>query len=329
MELWEIADLATPWALHVAATLRVADHIAAGTTDIGSLAKACQCDADALSRVLRHLVEKGVFESPARGQFALNDIARKLLDEGQRAGLDLNGMGGRMANAFSTLLTAVRTGRPAYHELFGRSFWDDLEAHPTIAEGFDIMMGPGHGVPDPEVLLNPADWANVRTVVDVGGGTGSLLAAILRARPEVRGILVDLPRPIAGSAEVFQAAGVSDRASTSARSFFDPLPAGADVYVMKSVLADWPDREALAILTRCAEAARPSGRVVVFTATDPDKESDPELLMLVLVGGKGRSLTEFTELASRAGLKVVAAGRQPTSGKGIVECRPVETAAPV
>jgi len=274
-------------------------------------------------------VEKGVFESPARGQFALNDIARKLLDEGQRAGLDLNGMGGRMANAFSTLLTAVRTGRPAYHELFGRSFWDDLEAHPTIAEGFDIMMGPGHGIPDPEVLLNPADWANVRTVVDVGGGTGSLLAAILRARPEVRGILVDLPRPIAGSAEVFQAAGVSDRASTSARSFFDPLPAGADVYVMKSVLADWPDREALAILTRCAEAARPSGRVVVFTATDPDKESDPELLMLVLVGGKGRSLTEFTELASRAGLKVVAAGRQPTSGKGIVECRPVETAAPV
>jgi hypothetical protein len=326
MELWEIADLATPWALHVAATLRVADHIAAGTTDIHSLAEACHCDADYLSRVLRHLVEKGVFESPARGQFALNDTAKKLLDEGQRAGLDLNGMGGRMANAWSTLLTAVLTGRPAYQELFGRNFWDDLEAHPAIAEGFDIMMGPGHGAPDPEILLNPADWADVRTVVDVGGGTGSLLAAILRARPEVRGILVDLPRPIAGSAEVFQAAGVSDRAAASAQSFFDPLPKGAELYVMKSVLADWPDREALEILKRCAEAARPSGRVVVFTATEPDKESDPELLMLVLVGGKGRSLTEFTELASQAGLKVVAAGRQPNSGKGIVECRPVGTA---
>ena len=155
-----------------------------------------------------------------------------------------------MAHAWGTLLSAVRTGKPAYHEAFGRGFWDDLDAHPDIAAKFDALMGPaGHGVPDWRVLLDPADWESVRTVVDVGGGTGSLLAEILRARPEVRGTLVDLPRPVARSARSSQAAGVADRVTAVAQSFFDPLPAGGDLYVLKNVLGDWPDREATAILT--------------------------------------------------------------------------------
>src|SRR5207244_8707475 len=114
----------------------------------------------------------------------------------------------------------------------------------------------------PEVLTG--DWESVRTVVDVGGGTGSLLAEILRARPKVRGTLVDLPRTVARSAEVFEAAGVADRVTAVGQSFFDPLPAGADLYLLKKVLNDWPDRETTAILSRCAEAARPTGRVVVL-----------------------------------------------------------------
>src|SRR5581483_9221090 len=141
--------------------------------------------------------------------------------------------------------------------------------------------------------------------VDVGGGTGSLLAEILRAHPHVRGTLVDLPRAIAKSAEVFRAAGVEDRVIAVAQSFFDPLPAGADVYVLSKVLGDWPDREATAILKRCADAARPDGRVVFFTshASDGD-EAAPELLMLVLVGGRGRTLKELHELARQAGMDV-------------------------
>ena len=103
----------------------------------------------------------------------------------------------------------MRSGKPAYREAFGRGFWEDLEAHPEIAASFDALMGTaGHGVPDWHVLVDPADWESVRTVVDVGGGTGALLAEILRARPEVRGTLVDLPGPVARSSEIFQAAGV-------------------------------------------------------------------------------------------------------------------------
>jgi hypothetical protein len=321
MDLWSLCDLCTPWCVHVVATLRIADHIVAGNTGIDKLAAAAGADRDFLHRVLRHLVKKGVFQEAAPGRFELNETARGLLESGVRLGMDLDSFGGRMAHAWGTLLSAVRTGKPAYHEAFGLGFWEDLDAHPAIAADFDALMGPpGHGIPDPEILVDPADWESVRTVVDVGGGTGALLVEVLRAHPHVRGTLVDLPRPVVHSGEIFHAAGVADRVTTVAQSFFDPLPAGGDVYVLKSVLSDWPDREATAILKRCADAARPSGRVVAFTGTGP--EASPELLMMVLVGGRDRSLDEFREMARQAGLEVRKVGRQ-ASGRSFVECRPV------
>ena len=320
MDLWTLSDLSTPWCVHVVATLRIADHIEAGKTEIEQLAAASGADRDSLHRVLRHLVGKGLFAEPAPGRFALNEAARGLLDESILLGLDLDAFGGRLAHAWGTLLSAVRTGKPAYHQAFGRGFWEDLEAHPAIAASFDALMSPaGHGVPDWRVLVDPADWDSVRTVVDVGGGTGALLAEILRARPDVRGTLVDLPRTVARSHEVFQAAGVADRVTNVAQSFFDPLPGGADLYILKGVLDDWPDREATAILTRCAEAARPSGRLVVFTGAGPGEQASPELLMMVLGGGRGRTLDELREMAGAAGLRVTAVGRQ-ASGRVIVEC---------
>ncbi len=258
----------------------------------------------ALLRVLTHLVGKGVFEEPAPGRFAMNEPARALIDGPLRLGLDLDSFGGRMAHAWSSLLGAMRTGAPAYHEVFGRPFWEDLQAHPDIAASFDALMGPaGHGTPDPELQIT-GGWESVRSVVDVGGGTGALLAGILSAHPTI-----------------FQAAGVADRVTTVGQSFFHPLPAGADLYLLKSVLSDWPDREAQEILTRCAEAARPAGRVIVLNGVSPDESGrpSPSLQIMVLVGGKERSLGEFRDLARAAGLDVRAAARQP-SGRFIVEC---------
>jgi hypothetical protein len=319
MSLWELADLSTPWCIHTIATLRVAEHIAAGHTSIAALASVCGADRDSLYRVMQHLVGKGIFDETSRGQFGLNDAARPLLEEGVRLGMNLDSFGGRMAHAWGTMLSAVRTGRPAYHEVFGRPFWDDLEAHPEIAADFDAMMGaPGHGVPDPEILPKPADWESIRSIVDVGGGTGALLAEILRAHPHVSGTLVDLPRTAARSAPVFQAAGVADRVTVAAQSFFDPLPAGHDLYVLKSVISDWPDAEALAILRRCAEAARPSGRVVVFNGAGPGEEGSPSLLMMVLVGGRDRGFDELCSLAREAGLAYRGFARQ-RCGRGVVE----------
>lgn len=159
-------------------------------------------------------------------------------------------------------------------------------------------------------------------MVDVGGGTGAVLAEILRARPAIHGTLVDLPRTMARAEALLRAAGVGERVRTVGQSFFDPLPARADLYLLKSILNDWSDREARLILSRCAQAARPSGRVVILGSVPPDDRADPELLMMVLLGSKNRTLAEFRELAHEAGLEVQAAGRLP-SGRFAVECRPV------
>jgi 2,7-dihydroxy-5-methyl-1-naphthoate 7-O-methyltransferase len=321
VDLWKLADLSTPWCVHVVATLRIAEHLADGPRPIAELAAAAGAHPHSLARVLQHLISQGLFAEPAPGRFALNEAARGLLDPGARLGFDLDGFGGRMAHAWGTLLTAVRTGQPAYHTVFGRPFWEDLRAHPEIAANFDDLMGPGHGAPDPDVLPG-GDWASVRTVVDVGGGTGALLAEILRAHPAVRGTLVELPDTVARSAAVFGAAGVQDRVTALAGSFFDPLPAGADLYLLKSVLSDWPDPEAAALLRRCAEAARPAGRVLILNGVVPDEQgSSPALLMMLLLGGRDRTLSELRTLAAPAGLKVHTATRQP-GGRYLVECRP-------
>jgi len=320
-DLWALSDLCTPWCVHVVATLRIAEHLAAGRNEINDLAAAAQCDAYCLQAVLRHLVGKGVFHEPAPSRFALNETARGLLDPGQLLGLDLEGLGGRMAHAWGTLPTYVRTGAPAYHERFGRSFWEDLDAHPDVAASFDALIGPvGHGTPDPRFEII-GGWGSVRTLVEVGGGTGAMLAEILRLRPEIRGTLVDLPRTVARSSEIFEAAGVAERVTTVGQSFFDALPPGADLYLLRGILNDWPDREATAILRRCAETARPNGRVVVLKSVSPDGARRGLTIEMVLVGGKHRSLTEFRELAQAAGLKILAAGKQ-ASGYFVVECRP-------
>lgn len=321
-DLSALSDLCTPWCIHVVATLRIAELIASGNTDIKTIAAEAECDAIWLQMVLRHLIDKGAFLEPAPGHFALNEAAQELLHPARRLGLDLHGFGGRMAYAWGSLLTAVQTGKPAYSQIFGLPFWEDLEAHPEIAASFDALMGPlGHGIPDPEILPG-GDWENVRTVVDVGGGTGTLLAAILRSKPKLQGILVDLPRTIARSSETFQAAGVADRVRMIGQSFFDPLPGGADLYVLKSVFNDWPDREGVAILKRCAEAARPGGRVVILGGILPDGTKDVLSVTTVLLGGWDRTLTEFRELAREARLEVQAAGRL-LSGRFAVECRPL------
>src|SRR5262249_8866293 len=153
-----LSDLRTPWLIHVVATLRIADHIAAGIDQIDSLAAAAGCDRYGLHRALTSLADKGVFEETAPGRFALNQVSRGLLDPQQRIGLDLNGIGGRMAHAWGTLLNYVRTGKPSYNEVFGLPFWEDLDAHPEVAASFDDPIGPtGHRTPNPGVPI-PGGW---------------------------------------------------------------------------------------------------------------------------------------------------------------------------
>ena len=325
VDLDQLLDLTTPWCLRVAATLRIPEHIAAGHTEIAALAAAAGCDRDALHAVLGHLVSHGVFTEDPPGHFAANRASRQLAEPSQF--LDLDGIGGRFAHTWGTLLDYVRTGESAYQDRFGLPFWEDLAAHPRLAADFDALMGPvGHGVPDYDIELT-AGWDRVRTVVDVGGGTGALLASLLQQHPQAQGILVDLPGPVARSAEIMRGAGVAGRVATQAQSFFDPLPAGADVYLLSRVLHDWDDAAAGAILRRCAEAAGSAGRVLVIEShAAPDGDSaafaEMNLRMLVLAGGRERTIDDYAALAAAAGLRVTAV-HDITERYVIIECVPV------
>ena len=319
VDLEQMLDLATPWCLRVAATLRIPEHIAAGHVGIADLAAAAGCDADALHGVLGHLVSQGVFIEESPGRFACNQAAEQLASV---PFLDLAGIGGRMAHTWGTLLDYVRSGVPAYQQVFGRPFWEDLAVHPAIGAEFDALMGPaGHGVPDYDVELSDG-WDTVRTVVDVGGGTGAMLASLLRRHPQARGILVDLPGTVARAGPLLENLGVAGRVTVEGQSFFDPLPSGADLYLLKSVLNDWPDEPTVAILRRCAEAARTSqATIAVLGGVTADETPRSLGIDMLVAGGKTSTLSQFTELASLAGLDVIAA-RTQSSGRYVVECRP-------
>jgi len=339
VDLFRMLDLATPWCLHVAATLRIPEHISAGRTAIAELAAAAGCDPDALHAVLGHLVSQGVFTEESPGRFACNRAAGQI---SEASFLDLGGIGGRMAHTWGTLLDYVRTGQPAYRQVFGRPFWEDLAAHPQIAAEFDALMGPaGHGIPDFDIELSDG-WDQIRTVVDVGGGTGAMLASLLRRHPQAKGILVDLPGTVARAGEVIESFGVSSRMTVKGQSFFDPLPAGADLYLLKSVLNDWADEPTVAILRRCAEAAQPraaqpraaqpraaqpraaqprEGTIAILGGVSADETPRSLGIDMLVAGGKTSTLMQFTQLARQAGLEIVAA-RTQSSGRFVVECRP-------
>jgi hypothetical protein len=323
--LGPLMDLVTPMALRVVATLRIADLIGDDAVGVDVLAERSGADADVLARLLRHLVARGVFAEPEPGRFAAGGPARFLRSDhpaGMHAWLDLEGFGGRMDLAFTGLLHTVRTGEPAWETVFGKPFWQYLADEPDIGAAFDATMAAG-----PEFFTDAAaghDWTNAAHVVDVGGGVGALLAEVLRRNPGVRATLVDLPETVRRGEAYLAERGLAGRCEFAGQSFFDPLPAGGDVYVLGHVVHDWPDDEAVAILRRCAEAAGERGRVVVIegpgtAGADPAAFAEMNLRMLVLVGGRQRRPDEYRALAAASGLRITDVRTTPL-GHDVIEC---------
>jgi hypothetical protein len=323
-----LMDLMTPMALRVAATLRLADFMPDDGTGeaatLPDLAKRTGANPDALARMLRHLVQHGVFTEPRPGQFAADQTAA-LLRTGQPAAewLNLDGFGGQMDLAFTGLLHTVRTGRPAWEQVFGQPFWAYLDANPAISASFDAVMAVDGGN---SALAEGYGWSAVRHVADIGGGTGTLIAEVLRRNPHLRGTLADLPETAARAREYLAGLGLDARCEVVGQSFFDPLPVGADVYLLSRVIHDWDDAAASAILRRCAEAAGSAGRVLVIESAaaggDPASFAEMNLRMLVLAGGRERTVDDYAALAASAGLKVTAI-HHTTERHIVIECVPV------
>jgi precorrin-6B methylase 2/predicted transcriptional regulator len=325
MELWAIADLATPMAVRVAATLRIADLVSQGLTAASQLAEATETDQDTLERVLRHLTSAGVLARNDAGRYSLTEMGELLLDDhpaGMRRRLDIEGAIGRADLSFFQLLHSVRTGEDAYSAQFGRKFWEDLSLDDKLSRSFDALMGSDVDAEAPAIVA-AYEWGSLEHVVDVGGGNGSLLIALLTAFPTLRGTVVDLPGASEAARQKLARAGLAQRADVVAGSFFDPLPHGAAGYLLSAVIHNWSDDAAREILRRCARAAEGGGAVFVVerpTAEETSSSTARDLRMLAYFGGRERSLAEIAALATESGLEVVAV--HPAPPNAIVELAP-------
>lgn len=306
--LWQQASLVTPMAIRVAATLRVADHIAAGRDTTRALAEATAGDRDALGRLLRHLVTVGVLTG-GPDRFGLTARGEALRDDhphGVRPWLAVDGAVGRGDLSFAALLHAVRTGQPAYPQVHGRGFWADLAADPALSASFDTLMSAQAGGAV-DAIVTGYDWDAVEHVVDVGGGDGTVLRALLAEFPQLRGTVVDLAGPAAAARITFADAGLDGRADVVVGDFFENLPPGADVYVLSAIVHDFDDAAASTLLRRCAEAAGTAGRVLLVEgigADDGQPNTEMDLRMLAYTGGRERSVDDLRRLADSAGLDV-------------------------
>ncbi|GIF02036.1 methyltransferase [Paractinoplanes rishiriensis] len=316
--LWAAADLVTPMAIRVAATLRLADHIAAGLRTAEGLAPVVGAEPDALGRLMEHLATARVLDRDGADGYRLTGLGAQLRDDdpgGLRAWLDLDGAIGHADLCFVELLHTVRTGEPAFPRRYGVAYWDDLAADAGRAASFDALMG-GRLLADAPAVAAAYPWGGLGHVVDVGGGDGSLLIAILRAHRGLRGTVLDLAGPVARAEQAIATAGLTGRASARAGSFFDELPAGAGGYLLSGILHDWDDEHAGRILRRCAEAG---GRVLVCDHVGA-ADTEGDLRMLCYVRGRERNLGQLSELAATAGLR--PAGVVPAGSRSLVEFRP-------
>ena len=296
--------------IYTAARLGIPDLLEDGPRSAPDLAGDTRTDPRSLYRLLRALSGLGVFTETQDGRFGLTPLSETLRSgaPGSLRGMALLYGDGWMWQAYGAMFYSVSTGLPAFERVHGQSFYEYQELHPAAAAIFDGAMTSFSGLESAAVLLE-YDFSSTRSIVDVGGGRGALLAAILNAHSGARGVVFDRPELADGAAELLRRAGIADRCDFVAGDFFDGVPGGGDVYIMKSVLHNWDDGSSLSILRNCRDAMGPDARLLVVERVVPDGDEPSEaklfdVNMLVTTGGLERTRWEYAALFERAGFEL-------------------------
>lgn len=325
-----LLDNVTPMAIGIAAELGVADHLRDGPGTVDALATATGVDRDPLFRVLRLLASRGAFRELDGDRFELTPAAQFLRSDHPLSLRDALTPLPEFIQAWSRAVDAVHTGRTGWELALGAPIFPYLADHPETAERFNrVMIGRTRLLLTP--VLDAYDWSRIHTLVDVGGGNGQVLAALLPRHPTMRGVLFDLPAGLSGAEEVLRGAGVADRCDVVGGDFFRAVPGGADAYLLANVLHDWDDQTAARILRSCRQAMPEEARLLLLDyLVPPGPERHPakamDLTMLMYTGGRERTETELEDLLQDAGLTLTATYSPPQS-LSIVEARPTAAQA--
>ena len=315
-------------AVHVAAKLGIADELTQGPRSVEDLAATVGADPGALHRLLRALAQYDVFVQLPDGRFdqsRMSDALRRQTPGGSVRGFALYLGSAEHHTHWSALDRAVQTGASAIPALRGMAFFDYVRTQPTFGRIFnDAMTSVADLAREP--VLAAYDFSRYRTIVDVGGGHGRLLAGILAQAPGARGVLFDLPEVVAGAERELAESGAAERCRIEPGSFFERVPADGDAYVLKHILHDWDDTRATQILQRVREAIPGTGKLLLVESVIPEDASFHiakliDLEMLLSVGGKERTRAEFTSLLAGAGFSLERVV-ETASPLCVIEARP-------
>lgn len=300
----------TAQAITVAAQLGVADALADGPQPIDELAARVGADADALRRLLRALISRGIFRRRHDGRYELNSLADTLRSDAPVSlACAARFYGSREQRERWTLLVdAVRTGNSVVPTLHGTHSFDYFAEQPELAELFNQTMTSISELTTAAVVAG-YNFSRYSTIIDVGGGQGTLLAAILAAAPASRGVLYDLPRVVGNAPVALGKHNVADRMSIAQGSFFDDVPGGGDVYLLKNIIHDWPDDMAVQILRNVRAASGPRATVLLVELVIPEHDRDfpgkwVDLEMLLNLAARERTASEYRDLLGRAGFRM-------------------------
>lgn len=316
----------TSQAITVAAQLGVADALAGGPLPIEELAAQVGADADALRRLLRALIGKGIFRRRHDGRYELNSLAGTLRSDAPISMIWAAQFYGsaEQRERWTLMVDAIRTGTTVVPALRGKESFDYFAGEPELAGLFNQTMTSVSELTDGPVVAG-YDFSAYPTMVDVGGGHGPLLAAILAGAPASRGVLYDLPQVVANAPALLHEHNVADRVRIAEGSFFDSVPAGGDAYILKNIIHDWPDEKAVRILRNVRAAAGPRATVLLVELVIPKHDRDfpgkwVDLEMLLNLGARERTAAEYGALLSQAGLQMTRVV-QTASPLSVVEAR--------
>jgi hypothetical protein len=307
--LAELADYIIPFAIRAVCELGVADHLVDGPLPITDLAERCNADPGTLQRVLRALAGKGIFTESEPGVFGLTPLAQPLRSDHPVSLRDAYPLLVGDLHAWARFDYTVRTGRSSFEHVYGMGYWDYMADHPEESKRFDGSQAAGTRL-ELRVMLSAYDsWAGLTSVVDVGGGNGAFLAGMLARFPSMHGIVFDQPHVVANAHDSLREAGVADRCTVVGGSFFDEVPPGADVYLLKRVLWSWTDDRAHKLLSTVRAAMRDDSMLlllepVVYPGDSPEVGKIYDLILLAMGGGGARSEEQLGALLDGVGLRM-------------------------
>lgn len=315
--------------LQVASELNIADLIGDSPKSVDELAAATQTNSLALYRLLRALASKGVFREVSNRRFENTD-ASHLLRSGVVGSLKeyiTYTPNSTNYKVWSQLGESVRTGKPVFESIMGKTYWDYLQANPAIEEQFNGAME-AISRQNATGLLQSYPLSSFSSVMDVGGGNGYLVGEILANNPKLKGAVLEVETVVSEAKTFIQEKNLSSRCDAIVGDFLDSIPKGFDLYILKRIVHDWPEEGVLRILKNCQAAMQPSSRLLIIeyvmdTTNDPHPGKWLDLHMMVILGGRERTEEEYKQLLAKAGLVITKIVELSGHMRGI-ECKRIE-----